>query len=251
MRRSYVESIATAATALLSFIVTLLNAPVLVTAILGIALFISLGYVLAKVFFSNELGNFEKALAGTGMALAVPVLGGLALQAAGISLNRMAWVSLLVGVTLAGDIVLVWRRVANPVALGGNSKIRIRFKGWHVVIFGAAIVIAAGAVTVASLSATYQRYPGFTQFWLSAHKNATLASLGVANQQGSTKHYRLVLLRKGRPSSIWNLTLSNGQTWQRTISISNNYATSADLYLLPDLTHPYRRVSTSNKAPQL
>ena len=252
MRRSYTEIGATAAAAVLSYGAVLLNAPVVVTAPLGIVLFFSLGYVWVKVLFGRNVVSLERVTTATGLALAMPILRGLALHAAGVPLHRMAWTTLLVGLTLAGDTVLLVReRVAQPVPASRPSRIWTR-PGRHGLIFAASVVIAAGAVTLASVSAAIQRYPGFTQLWLSERGNTVTASLGVRNEQGGTKQYRLVLLRKGQPGNIWDFTLSNGETWQRAISMSDKSATTADLYLLPDLTHPYRHVATaSNQTSRL
>jgi hypothetical protein len=245
MRRSHAEIGVTAAAAVLSCGATVENAPVPVTAVLGIAIFASLGHVWVKVLFDHRVAGLERVAVATGLALSVPILGGLVLQAAGIPLHPAAWASLLAGVTLVGDAILMARdRVVQPTAAGRRST-------WHpprlhVVIFGAAVAVAAGAVALASAGATTQRYPGFTQLWLSAHGKADTASLGVSNQQGSIEQYRLILLRKGRASDTWNLTLANGQVWQRTIRISDKYATAANLYLMPDLIDSYRHVSTGS-----
>ena len=111
--------------------------------------------------------------------------------------------------------------------------------------FGAAVVITIGAVELARVGAELQHYPGFTELWLSKRtENGTTFSLGVSNHQGSTEQYKLVLLSKSRLSAVWHLSLSNGQTWQRTIPIGDRYVETANLYLLPDLTHPYRHVDT-------
>jgi hypothetical protein len=189
--------------------------------------------------------NLERVAVATGLALSVPVLGGLALQAVGVSLQRIAWAGLFAGVTLVGDIVLfVRQRAPYPADVSRQSTRRARLE-WHGLIFGTAIMIAVGAVAVASYSAANQHYPGFTQLWLFAREKAALASLGVRNRQGSIEHYRLILSRKGRPSNTWNITLIDGQSWQRDIQISGTSVNSANLYLLPDLTHPYRHVSTA------
>lgn len=111
--------------------------------------------------------------------------------------------------------------------------------------FAVAIVLAASAVALASFGAATQHYPGFTQLWLSPRGTTMTANLGVSNHQGGIRHYRLILVAKGRINNSWNLTLSNDESWQRTISISAAYATAANLYLLPDLSHPYRHVSTA------
>lgn len=245
MRRSHADIGVTAAVAILSCGATVENAPVPVTAVPGTALLASIGYVWVKVLFDHRVAGLERVAIAAGLALSVPVLGGLALQEAGVSLHRVAWASLLAGVTLVGDAILMARGgVIYPATAGKRSMTWPQAK-LHVVIFGAAVAVAAGAVTLASIGATTQHYPGFTQLWLSVHGGAVTASLGVSNQQGSTKQYRLILLRKGRASETWNLTLSNGQVWQQTIRISRKYAT-AKLYLMPDLSHPYRYVSTGS-----
>jgi hypothetical protein len=168
------------------------------------------------------------------------------MQAAGVPLRRPAWVILLAALALAGDIVLAARERSVPSAVVAWRSLRWPRLGWHALIYAAAIVVAAGAVVLSLASAASQHYPGFTQLWLSPDKSQANASLGVRNQQGGAERYRLVLLRKGRASQTWNLNLANGQTWQRTIPISVDYSTAANLYLLPDGTHPYRYVSTGS-----
>ena len=60
--------------------------------------------------------------------------------------------------------------------------------------------------------------------------------------------YRLVLKRNGHTAATWNLTLANGQTWQRSPAYSGGIA--AYLYTLPDLAQPYRYVAIdANGAP--
>ena len=118
---------------------------------------------------------------------------------------------------------------------------------WQTAVCGAALVVAIGAVGLAREATVIQHQAGFTQLWLSARgETVATASLGVRNYQGSTQRYRLILLRQGHISVTWNLTLSNGQTWQRAVSITGNYIKAANLYLLPDLSHPYRHVATAS-----
>jgi hypothetical protein len=97
-----------------------------------------------------------------------------------------------------------------------------------------------------------QHEPAFTQLWLSPRGGSTTAStasLGITNDEGRTTRYRLILTRHGRASASWNVSLANGQTWQRSIAFSSSYPVSASLYRLPDLTHPYRHVATDEQAP--
>jgi hypothetical protein len=202
----------------------------------------------------------------TGLALAVPVLGGLLLYAAGVPLQRPGWLGLLAGVTLAADTALFARRraalagrvdraatqvpPASQVQTGpsarlapGGSRPTWRVSPGHVAVFAVAILVAAGAVGLAAFGAARQPQPGFTQLWLSPQQDASTLSLGVTNDQGRTTSYRLVLQRDGQAIDTWNLTLGEGRTWQRQVQFTGNEALTARLYRLPDLTHIYRYVS--------
>jgi len=249
MGRSQVDVGATAVAAALACWAAVDGAPTAVTALLGIALFAAVGYVLGWLLLSPDITGLERFVVSAGLALAVPILGGLALYAAGVPLHRPGWLGLLAGVTVVADVLLLLRRW-----LGWAPPFDWR-PGWHLplrhtAIFGAAVVVAAGGVALARIGVAIQPQAGFTQLWLSPWgHNVHTASLGVSNDQGSLSRYRLVLLRNGHVSATWNLTLANSQTWQRAVPFTGTYALTANLYRLPDLSHPYRYVSTGgNKA---
>ena len=125
-----------------------------------------------------------------------------------------------------------------------------RWSAGHAAAFGAAALIAAGAVGLAVSSAETQKYAGYTQLWLAPlPAKASTASLGVDNEQGAPVRYRLVVRRRGRVAATWNLALASGQTWQRTISYATSYAIAANLYRLPDLRIPYRQVDNGVSPP--
>jgi len=130
-----------------------------------------------------------------------------------------------------------------------TARPRERAKGlphvprWQAIACGFAVLIAGSAIWIARAGAASQHYAGFTELWLSSKGHSTTTdNLGVSNQQGITEKYRLVLLRKGHVSATWELTLAAGQTWQKTVHIKQ--PTKANLYLLPDLSRPYRYVDT-------
>ena len=72
----------------------------------------------------------------------------------------------------------------------------------------------------------------------------------AVNDEGHTTGYRLVMMRTGHVSTAWNVTLANGDTWQRTVPFNGKGSLDADLYRLPDLAAPYRYVDTNgDEAP--
>lgn len=222
------------------------GAPTAVTAPLGIALFVAVGYVLGRLLLSPDITGLERFVVSTGLALAVPILGGLALYAAGVPLHRPAWLGLVAGATAIADVLLLlsrWLGWAAPFNWHPGWHLPLR----HTLIFAAAVLVAGGAVALARIGVAVQPQPGFTQLWLSPQgHNVHTASLGVSNDQGSLTRYRLVLLRNGQVSATWNLTLADGQTWQRAVPFTGTYGLAANLYRLPDLSQPYRYVSTGS-----
>jgi hypothetical protein len=247
MRRSYLEIGATEAVAISSFGVALIDAPTPVTTVFGLALLVSLGYVWVKVVLGRNVMGPERVAVAVGLTISAAVLGGLLLQVTGVPLHRTTWTGLFAGITLVGDVILVLQYWAGPQIVAHVQSVEWRLPAWQAVIYGLAVLVAIGAVVLADAGAAVQHYPGFTELWLSPRgSSATDASLGVSNHQGKTEEYRLILIRDGRVSATWYLTLSNGQEWQRIIPITYLHGIVADLYLWPDFTHPYRYVRVNS-----
>jgi hypothetical protein len=250
MRRSQADIAVVAAVTVVYFGAAALGAPAAVLAVVGLLLAASPGYIWSEVLLSSRVMGLERAAVATGLALVVPVIGGLALGAAGIPLHRTTWAALFAGAALLGDAVLLALRWTGRRLPPGRRQRAPRLATRHKIALGAALGIAAGAVVLALAGAGKQQYPSFTQLWLLARdQRAHTASLGVSNHQGATTRYRLVLLRKARVSATWNLTLADGQSWQRVIPVIGTGTVAARLYRLPDLTHPYRYVSTADRSP--
>lgn len=247
MARSQVDLGITAAVAGFACIAAAVNAPVAITTVLGVVLFAAPGYLLCQLLFGSQVSGLERVVVSAGLALCVPILGGLLLYLARVPLHRTAWLGLLAGVTLASDLVLLLRRLLRR---GSNAPLlEKKREDWdlpmrHVIAFGAAAVIAVCALLLASFGAARQHYPGFTQLWL-VHRdqNAATANLGVANHEGRTTRYKLVLLHNKRIADTWNLDIPNGQSWQQTTQFSEDYSITARLYRLPDLSTAYRYVA--------
>jgi uncharacterized membrane protein len=242
MRRQADLSI-TAAVAVLACTSVMFRAPVAVTSVLGIALLAAPGYLLGQLLFDSRIDGLERVAVFTSLALCVPVLGGLLLAMMRVPLHRAAWLGLLAGTTLLGDLALLLRRWSGRAAAHGGQREVNRPPVRHIAAFAAAALIAAGALGLARAGARIQSYPGFTQLWL-AHpdKNAATVNLGVSNHEGRAMRYRLVLLHNGHRDDSWNLALANGQTWHESPVFSGRYTVAANLYRLPDLSHPYRHV---------
>lgn len=245
MRGNQADIAVTAAVAALACAAVAAGAPVAVTIVLGLALLAMPGYLLAQLLLGPGTAALERTLVAVGLALIVPIVGGLVLYAAGVPLRRDSWLAVLAGVTLAADLALWVRRRTGRSAPFRWPRGRLPAR--QVAMFGAAVVIAACGVVVARVSAAIQPGPHFTQLWLSSQGvRAGAIKIGVTNDQGSTVEYRLVVLSSGHTNTTTNLTLANGATWQVTVPFNDEKGKlTANLYRLPNLTTPYRQVDTN------
>jgi hypothetical protein len=222
-----------------------------ILALLEIALIGASGYVWANALLSAAVPGIERVAVAAGVALAVPVLGGVTLNAAGVPLRRAAWVVLFAAVALAGSAMLAVR------GRGGrrtDPRIRpcaplARLAWLRLLAFAAAIVIAGGGVALARAAAVAEHRPGFTELWLiTPGARGDTATLGIISHEGHGARYRLVLVRDRTTRNTWNLRLGSGQSWRVRVSLSRDYAITADLYKWPDLAHPYREVTATGRA---
>jgi hypothetical protein len=275
MRRSNKLLALTAGIAAASLLAAVLNVPTVIMAPLAFLLLASVGYLWIEVILQDRAPTVERVTAAVGLVLAVPVLGGVVLDEANVPLHRVAWSCLFVALTLIGDLVLALRyrklrgqadeqqqdsarrlldqrALTRPDLLAVGEPLpgrparaaqRRRVSPWQAIACGLAVVIAGSALWIARAGATSQAYPGFTELGLSSKDHSTYVdNLEVTNHEGKTEKYRLVLLRKGHVSATWELTLASGQSWQKIVQIKG--PTTANLYLLPDLSRPYRYVDT-------
>lgn len=251
-----------------------------VTIPLGVGLFFAPGYLWSEAILTQRLPGLERTLTTLGMALIFPILGGFLFYGLHIPLFKSSWIGLLVVLTLLGVVAVAVQRLRDvPVDERQQrrpSQQPPRRNGLvlHSFIFGLAGVIAIGSVAYSVKSAEAEKFPGYTQLWMTPlvdnsaaqntailsnnptaqaqaandedtlQQNATQGHLGVTNHQGVPEQYELKLLVNGKVTGTWPITLNDGQSWQKTIVWhTTNYAMLADLYLLPNTSTPFHYVN--------
>jgi uncharacterized membrane protein len=234
--------------------------------VLGVALFFAPGYLWSEAILSHRLPPTERLLTSAGLSLILPILGGFLFYALKIPLFRSDWVGLLVVLTLLGVVAVAVQRlreVPPDPRLAPNAQRRGQparkggMLAFNVLIWSAAGAVAIGSVAFSVKNTEAQKYTGYTMLWLTGLPATgaptpsptptkvilpTQASLGVTNHQGVAEQYELKLLTKGKVTTTWNFTLSDGQSWGRTVAYTMTYAISANLYLMPNTSTPYRHV---------
>jgi hypothetical protein len=174
----------------------------------------------------------DRMMWGAGLALAAAVLAGLVLNLA-TGLTRLSWaVALAVAVAACACGVLVVRRrgaqevASAPVTDGCADEVKpapVRRSGFRFSpVTGGFLMLAAalagGAVWLANGSAGWQHSPGFAQLWLTPATKAT-STLGVRDNFPGRQTFRLVLRGDGgKVLGAWDLSLAQGQAWQRTVA---------------------------------
>ena len=244
MNRGHADLGIAAATAVLACAAAVLHAPAAVMAILGAALFAAPGYLLCRLLPGPDRAGLERLAVAAGLALSVPVIGGLLLYAAGRRLDRTSWLLLLIAVTLAADLMVYLRRRHGRTVRPGEEERGRRIPARHAAAFAAAVVMACCAVGLARQGAAAQHYPGYTQLWADrAPGNAAMVRLGVGNHEGRTMRFLLVYVDNGHRAASWHLALADGQAWQRSQRAAAGHAVRAELFRLPDASRPYRYVA--------
>ena len=115
MNRSQADLGITVAVAVLACAAAAVGAPVAVMIVLGIVLFAAPGYLLGQLLLGPNSIGLERVAVSTGLAFIVPIFGGLLLYVAGVPLHRAAWLGLLAGVTLVGEMILTLPRTLSSI----------------------------------------------------------------------------------------------------------------------------------------
>jgi hypothetical protein len=287
MYRRNLDILLAAATALAGGAAFAAHLPGAAQIVLGVALYFAPGYLWSEAILSQRLPPTERLLTSAGLSLLLPIVGGILFYALHIPLFRADWVGLLVVLTLLGVVAVAVQRLREPPVdprlreppvdprlrgrpvdprLGPSAQRRQQpapkggLSALNALVWGLAAAVALGSVAFSVKSAEAQKYPGYTMLWLSklpangpsgppkVFIAPTQASLGVTNHQGVAEQYEVKLLQKGKVTATWSFTLSDGQSWERTVAYSVNYSEVANLYLLPNVSTPYRHVDNGETA---
>jgi hypothetical protein len=173
----------------------------------------------------------DRMMWGAGLVLAGTVFTGLLLNLV-TGLTPLSWavaLAVAVGAVVGADLVIMRRRAAQaPATLvsdAGADEVKpapVRRRGFRFSpVTGGflmlAAVLAGGAVWLANASASWPHEAGFAQLWLTP-ATTTTSTLGVRDNFPGQQTFQLVLRDGGKPIGTWDLLLSKGQAWQRTVA---------------------------------
>lgn len=236
-----------AALALAGLLAAVLQAPVVVRAVLLVPLVLVLpGYAIAaNLFARGTIGSIERAIYSVTLSIAVVAVGGLLIQLM-LGLGRDVWAVFLAAVTIYAALRLrgeaPGESIAWPQAIPWPLPVGI-------LAFILAGVIAALAIASAGDGLREaQAKIRFTDFWLLPASAGVVPAggerleVGLRSHEGRPVRFDLRLSRDGSVISRQSLKLRGGEEWKQTFVVAKAPHGVPVLATLTREGKPYRRL---------
>ncbi|HKS98627.1 MAG TPA: DUF1616 domain-containing protein [Rugosimonospora sp.] len=188
------------------------------------------------------LSPVERYVLTVALSLAVLVLGGLGMYAAGLTLHRAAWAGLTGGVTVLAALAgyLRGRRHAAP------APRRVARARLVPLVLAAVLLTGAGWVSLASAarqsSATHVTALSIMDVSDTDYTNRThTVTFEVTNQEGRAVSYSLRVTGPGGYVASLGASASRTSPWRVTLTVPASDRVTANLYRTGD-SEPYRTV---------
>lgn len=203
------------------------------------------GYALAALIFPPGAIDRELRLVFTVVfTISVISLGGLVLQTV-IELSAAVYAALLLTATVACTAGALRRRATGDWVPPLQSRLpRIGFG--PIAGFAAALVLAGCAIAVATAGQHRQlERERFTAMWILPRGtgNDFSATIGLQNEEGSSRIYELRASQNGRPLRHWRLRLDPGDEWRGSVAASAIVGKVPVIAALYRDGHVFRRVA--------
>jgi uncharacterized membrane protein len=235
-----------AALALAGLLAAVLQAPVVVRAVLLVPLALVLpGYAIAaNLFARGSIGSIERAVYSVTLSIAVVAVGGLLIQLV-LGLGRDVWAVFLAAVTISAALRLRGEAPGEPIAWP-------RAIPWPLPVAILAFILAGVIAALAIASAgdglrEAQAKIRFTDFWLipdgaGPSPGSEQLEVGLRSHEGRPVHFGLQLSRSGRVISSQSLELRGGEERKRTFLVAKAPRGVPVLATLTREGKPYRRL---------
>ncbi len=182
--------------------------------------------VLASDSRSARLLSSEGLLWSLLGSLAIAIGGGLILNVVS-ALNKTTWLAFLLAVIASGCAVSMSRRGDSDRSTWRWAEIRsgrFRFSPRSAALSGAALLLAAGAVSLSLYSSAKSDQEHFVQLWIlptprGGGATATRADIGLTNREGLRDQFEITIDETGSgPLRHKEVSLAEGQTWTYKLS---------------------------------
>jgi hypothetical protein len=204
------------------------------------------GYAIAAALFPPaSIRSLDRVVYSFVFSLSAASIGGLVLQLM-LDLDRVAWLALLVLITLAASAVARSRRATPPVQQIGIARaLRLPRSPLWAIAFLAALTITAGAIAVATGGVHEQQSrQRFASLWAlpgQTDTGATWIETGVWNHGGPAR-FRLEISGDGQAIFSRRLQLSPNERWRAKLRPEAPPGTEVLTVTLKHGSRPYRSV---------
>jgi len=236
-----------AALAFAGLLAALLQAPLVVRAVLLVPLVLILpGYAIAANLFSRgTIGSIERAVYSVALSIALVAVGGLLIQVV-LDLGRDVWAVFLAAVTIYAALRLRGEAPGEPI--GWPQAIP-----WPLPVAILAFILAGFIAGLAIASAgdglrEAQAKIRFTDFWLLPAGAGTVPAggedleVGLRSHEGRPVRFGLQLSSDGRVISRQSLRLRGGEEWKQSFVVAQAPPGVPVLATLTREGEPYRRL---------
>jgi hypothetical protein len=243
------------------------------------------GLVIAPLLSRPGMERVERILLVPGISLAIVIMTGLLLAAAGIGLGRISW-ALALGVVTGCPVMATsvrrhrrapqsgapapgrgreaWGLYRRPRMRLGMSSLRpaARILRSPRLVASAVLVglAAAGGTAAFAVSLAGDRYrgPGFTELWaLPGPDAAPIVRLGVISHERHDVRYRVRVVVSGRQVQTSEVGLAPGEAWTAarlltrpgTVNVWLEREPSAAVYRHVEVSVSFARVSRLSPRP--
>lgn len=195
-----------------------LDIPVLIRAPAALLL----AFVLPGLVLTQLSGRFARMDAFEGLAwilgvsIAVVVVTGLGIAAAGAALAPGTWAVVLAGVTLTGAALATIR--------GPSGGIRRLPRMPHLERISVALLVVAGILTSAAVvyvrhEAAQRERPTATQLW-AIPSSDSIVTIGVRSHERTTTSFRLSVDAADAGPREWRMRLEPDQRWEVAVPVT-------------------------------
>ncbi len=169
------------------------------------------GYAITAAAFAGRSLEWQRfALLAVALSLAVLALGALPLNYIPGGIRGSSWALLLVLVVLGAAQVAALRRGEEPPV---RAWPRLRPGKIELALLGAALLIASGALVLASTTVPVEDVPGYTELWIVPAPNSqrSEARVGVRSQEPEATDFDLRIRIGGERVVRRNFNLRPGE----------------------------------------
>lgn len=180
-------------------------------------------------------GGVDQLALSLGLSLAIDALVGFTLNLFPIGLQALSWaLSLGLFIAICALLAAFFRRKDMPQVTKAS---RLRLTTADGILFGLAILIAAGTIWSAAIR-PLEPQASFTQFWMlpaNAANKSCAVSIGMRSFEVTPVTYHVALLVNGIQAGAWSgITLAPQEAWVRSTPASlqpaNSVSIEAQLY---------------------